>query len=283
MKTAIPAEDFDHGDPRRYRRGCRCQQCKTGQSLRNRQLRFLRQTGRSTRRTPDKAAQHLLQLRSRGLSDKKIQQLTKSCPDVMYRILRREGSITYTVERRILSVPIPEPTSQLSESRVYIPGLGTRRRLQALVAAGWPPAELARRLGKERENLGQIIKQKDCAQVAMYIADQVDRLYAELHNRNPEAHGVTPFYARRARQMAADRGWYAPGWWDGDEFENPDYQPVVTKTPRYIALAEDCLELERQGYTREQIAERLGVTRDGLQRALSLYRQKTADDMRKAA
>lgn len=44
--------------------------------------------------------------------------------------------------------------------------------------------------------------------------------------------------------------------------------------PRYIALAEDCDELERQGHTREQIAARLGVTRDGLQRALSLYRQK---------
>lgn len=274
--TAIPAEAFDHGDPKRYRRGCRCEKCKHGQAIRNRQLKFLRETGRGTRRTPDKAANHILLLRTRGLNDKTIQRLAKTCPDVMYRIMRREGSISVTIERRFLTIPVPEPIEQPTTSRAYIPGLGTHRRLHALIAAGWHSAELARRLGKDRENLGQIINQHGSGKVAMYVADQVRLLYAELHNQQPEAHGVQPFYAERARRMAAAKGWLGPAWWDEDELDDPDFTPAATPTPRYLALAEDVLELERQGYSRLQIADRLGSTRDAMQRALGLYRDRFA-------
>lgn len=283
-RTAIPAEAFEHGDPRRYRRGCRCDACKAGQNTRNLHLRYLRQTGRGMQRPADKAADHVLQLRARGLNDHTIMRKAEVCPDVLYRIMRREGTIHVTVERRILSIPVPAQTTGPTASRAYIPALGTHRRLQALVAAGWHVAELARRLGKDRENLGPIVKQSGGGKVAMFLADQVRHLYDELQDQRPEDHGVLPAYAERARRMAAARGWLPPAYWDDDEFDNPNFIPATASTPRYIVLAENGLELEQeQGYTRQQAADRLGVSKDALQQAISRYRAAQAEQFTEAA
>lgn len=227
MTTAAKAaEDFEHGDHRRYRRGCRCTKCKAGANRRNIKNRYLRQTGRATLRPTDRAADHLLLLRAAGLNDKEIQKRTRSCPDVMYRILRREGVIHAHTETRILSVPVPAP-SGTSSNRAYIPGHGTVRRLRALVAAGWYQAELARRLGKQKENLKQIIDRGETGQVAQYVADEVRALYTELSAQKPEAHGVARIYAERARKMAVTRGWAPPEYWDDDDLDNPDFVPAT--------------------------------------------------------
>lgn len=227
-RKAIPAEAFDHGDPKRYRRGCRCTKCKAGQNTRNLHLRYLRQTGRGMHRPTGKAADHVLLLRAQGLNDHTIMRKAEVCPDVLYRIMRREGTVHVTVERRILTIPVPEKAAGPTASRAYIPALGTHRRLHALVAAGWHIAELARRLGKIRENLGPIVNQNGGGKVAMYLADQVKHLYAELHDKRPEDHGVSAAYAERARRMAASRGWLPPGYWDDDEFDNPDFVPAAS-------------------------------------------------------
>ncbi|MFJ3812234.1 hypothetical protein ACIPWE_38465 [Streptomyces sp. NPDC090073] len=272
MTTARPAEAFEHGDTRRYRRGCRCTKCKAGANRANIKNRYLRQTGRGTMRTPDRAADHLLLLRAAGLTDQAIRKHTGICPDVMYRILRREGVIHAVTEARITRVPVPAATGAFA-NRAYIPGHGTVRRLRALVAAGWYQAEIARRLGKQKENLKQIIDRGESGQVAQYVANEVRALYAELHNQRPEDHGVPARFADRARKLAADRGWAAPGYWDDDDLDNPDFVPATEATPRYIELAENGLELEAQGYTRAQAAIRLGVSKDALQQAISRYRK----------
>lgn len=273
MTTAAqPAEAFEHGDPRRYRRGCRCTKCKAGANRSNIKNRYLRQTGRATMRPADRAADHLLRLRSAGLKDQAIRERTGICPDVMYRILRREGVIHTRTETRILRVPVPVAEGP-SGSRAYIPGHGTVRRLRALVAAGWYQAELARRLGKQKENLKQIIDRGEDGQVAQYVAEQVRALYTELHDQRAEDHGIPARFADRARKLAADRGWAPPGYWDDDDLDNPDFKPATEATPRYIVLAENGLELEAQGHTRAQAAIRLGVSKDALQQAISRYRK----------
>lgn len=282
-RKPIPAEAFDHGDPKRYRRGCRCDTCKAGQNARNLHLRYLRQTGRGMQRPADRAADHVLLLRTRGLNDRIIMRKAQVVPDVLYRIMRREGTIHVTVERRILSIPAPEQTDGPTASRAYIPALGTHRRLHALVAAGWHVAELARRLGKDRENLGPIVNQRRSGKVAMFLADQVRHLYDELQDQRPEDHGVLPAYAERARRMAAARGWLPPAYWDDDEFDNPDFIPAAAPTPRYIELAENGLELEAQGYTRQQAADRLGVNKAALQQAIGRYRAAQAGQYEAAA
>jgi transcriptional regulator with XRE-family HTH domain len=228
VTTAIPAEALEHGDPRRYRRGCTCKKCKAGANAQNIRNRYLRQTGRGIHRAPDRAANHVLLLRAAGLNDKAIRKQSGVCPDVLYRIMRREGTVHVATEKRILAVPIPRGKAGPTESRAYIPGLGTQRRLRALVAAGWYSAELARRLGKDRENINQLIKGRAGGRVAMFQADQVRALYAELSNETPEQHGLPAYYIGRARKMAADRGWAPPPYWDEDDFDNPDFTPALS-------------------------------------------------------
>ena len=223
---SLPASAFEHGDHRRYRRGCRCTKCRAGANRQNIKNRYLRQTGRSVMRTADRAADHLLLLRAAGLNDKTIRQQTGICPDVMYRILRREGVIHARTENRITSVPVPVADGP-SGGRAYIPGHGTVRRLRALIAAGWYQAELARRLGKQKENLKQIIDRGEDGQVAQYVAEEVRSLYAELYDQKPEDRGVSTRFADRARQQAADRGWAGPDYWDEDDFDNPDFAPAI--------------------------------------------------------
>ncbi|MFJ7963185.1 hypothetical protein [Streptomyces sp. NPDC096324] len=225
--AAIPAEALEHGDPRRYRRGCKCAKCKAGANAQNIRNRYLRQTGRGIQRRPERAANHVLLLRAAGLDDKTIRKQSGVCPDVLYRIMRREGTVHVATEKRILSVPIPRGKTGPTESRAYIPGLGTQRRLRALVAAGWYSAELARRLGKDRENINQLIKGRSGGRVAMFQADQIRDLYAELCDQKPEEHGLPSYYAERARKMAADRGWAPPPYWDEDDFDNPDFTPAL--------------------------------------------------------
>lgn len=260
MTTAIPAESLEHGDPRRYRRGCRCTKCKAGANRSNIKNRYLRQTGRATMRPADRAADHLLRLRAAGLDDKTIRKQTGICPDVMYRILRREGVIHARTEARITSVPVPEAPGP-SSNRSYIPARGTVRRLRALIAAGWYGAELARRLGKVRENLAQIIDRGEDGQVAQYVADEVHALYTELHTQKPEDHGINAYYADRARKMAAARGWAPPAYWDDDDLENAAFTPVANLELKRNDTAElrreEIIHFAWHGDAPEQILARL--------------------------
>lgn len=251
---------LEHGDPRCYRRGCRCTKCRAGANRSNIKNRYLRQTGRGIMRPASRAADHLLLLRAAGLDDKTIRQQTGICPDVMYRILRRDGVIHARTEIRITRVSVPLAPGA-SSNRAYIPGHGTVRRLRALVAAGWYQAELARRLGKQKENLKQIIDRGEDGQVAQYVADEVRALYRELHNQKPEDHGVNPRFADRARKVAADRGWTHPDYWDEDDLDNVDFTPVTKidfKRNEIAALRrEEIIHLAWCGHEPEQILARL--------------------------
>ncbi|MFD5566598.1 hypothetical protein [Streptomyces cadmiisoli] len=261
MTAAIPAEAFEHGDPRRYRRGCRCDACKAGANRRNIRNRYMRQTGRSTMRPTHHAADHLLRLRAAGLNDRIIREQTRICPDVMYRILRREGVIHARTEARITNTPVPAnhgPTG----GRAYIPAHGTVRRLRALVAAGWYPSEIARRLGKKKENLRQIIERGETGQVAQYIAEEIHALYLELHDQKPEQHGLSGYFVDRARKMAANRGWAPPAYWDDDEIDNPDFDPsAVLREPTFLERAalrrEEIIHLAWCGHDADEIHARL--------------------------
>lgn len=281
MTTAVPAESLEHGDPRRYRRGCRCTKCKAGANRRNIKNRYLRETGRGTMRPADRAADHLLRLRAAGLNDKAIQKQAGICPDVMYRILRREGVIHVRTEARITSVPVPTQCGP-SASRAYISSLGTVRRLRALVAAGWYQAELARRLGKQKENLKQIIDRSEHGQVAQYVADEVRALYVELHQQTPEAHGINTRFADRARKSAAARGWAPPAYWDEDDFDNPDFKPATkdSATKRQIIAENAHWIMRTNGLDRFATAERLGVHKSYVDHAL---RDHPANELEVAA
>jgi transcriptional regulator with XRE-family HTH domain len=155
---------------------------------------------------------------------------------------------------------------------------GTRRRLQALTARGWPLRELAARLGA---NTGGLRRTRDGARtrVTADTARKVSALYEELWDQAPpQRTAAERIAASKARARACRHDWAPPLAWDDDTISDPAagpagcWRPSGRTTRRGADLAEDASELAAQGYSREQAAARLGVTRGALDRAIERSR-----------
>jgi hypothetical protein len=118
-----------------------------------------------------------------------------------------------------------EPSFDNLGSVVAVDATGTRRRLQALVAAGWPQARLAERLGMQPGNFSGTIKRP---QVIVRTVRLVNALYDELWRTDPRAHGVDNQAYSRARNHAAANGWAPVGAWDDDTIDDPAAFPDWT-------------------------------------------------------
>jgi len=258
-RPAIPAEAFEHGDPRRYRRGCKCRQCINGVSAEIRQGRFLRATGRGRETTPERAARHITRLRDAGMPDKEIMADALISQDVLYRIVRLEGTIRRSTELRVLAVK-PRDT-ELPGSGSHITGLGSVRRLRALAADGWTATELGRRCGKHKQFIVYLQNQTGDVTVRRWVAAYVTALYGELANLKPEENGVPAHFAKRTRARAAAKGWARAAYWDDSDFDNPAFTPVTEidfKRNDVAALRrEEIIHFAWHGDTPEQILARL--------------------------
>jgi hypothetical protein len=118
-----------------------------------------------------------------------------------------------------------EPTLENLGDRTAIDGTGTRRRLQALVYAGWTQSELARRMQMNRANFGKTIV-SELTEVA--TVKKTRALYDELWRINPVEAGVPAHRADAARQIATNRGWAPIGAWDDDRIDDPAAFPDWT-------------------------------------------------------
>jgi hypothetical protein len=256
--VAIPAEQFAHGDHRRYGRGCRCTTCTTAQARYRKILEYRRHTGNPGRIPATRAAAHIRALRLAGMDDTAIMRAAQIGGDALYRAADAETRINRATETSILAVPIPHGTPSVI-SCANTDATATWRRLQALARAGWPATVLAERLGCTPQNVGLLLRQTGTGKVHLHTEQQIRDLYINLWHQRPEAHGVPGWIADRSRRYAASRGWHPAGAWDniGDPNEQPQYGRRAT---RVDAVVEDTAELARQGLNREAIAERLGIS-----------------------
>lgn len=273
MRPSVPAEAFEHGDPRRYRRGCRCIRCLNGINAETRRNAYLRATGRGAITTPQRAAGHIAALREAGMSDVDICAAANIVSDVLYRIAGGRSDIRRSTEARILAVS-PSPTGR-SACGAHIPALGAVRRLRALAADGWPAAELARRAGRCKQFI-VYLQNLDLAtspRARMWVASYIRTLYGDTAGLAPEDHGVPIGFARAGRARAAAKNWVGTSYWDDEDFDDPDFEPATEATPRYVEIGENGLELLAQGYARRDAAERLGVTTSVLETNIRRYRE----------
>jgi hypothetical protein len=158
--------------------------------------------------------------------------------------------------------PIPGGTATVD-------GAGTRRRIQALQAIGYPTRYLAQRLGAGPTSQLQIARRN---RVRASTARDVAALYALLES--------TPGPSHRVAITAQARGFLAPAWWDADTIDDPNTEPDGLRTyeqwhpthgrSRTIvreALFDDSSTprlarielLLSRGLTRSEVAARLGV------------------------
>jgi hypothetical protein len=94
---------------------------------------------------------------------------------------------------------------------LLVDATGTRRRLQALAAIGWPPRALAERLGIQPDN---ILRRH---RVRVGTARLVAAVYDQL--------SMTPGPDTRSAAAARRRGWAPPLAWDDDSIDDPAARP----------------------------------------------------------
>lgn len=208
---------------------------------------------------------HLRTLLNSGLTQQRIADLAgvphQSITDLIRgrskRGLRHRTSPEFAA--KILAV---DPAA----SPARVDATGSQRRIQALVAAGWPLLHIGRQLDLNPQRPEQILRQD---RVYATTRDIVLDGYLWLARRRPEKRGVPKDKARQSRERARANRWPDPGYWAArmDVIDDPDFEPLYGISRREI-VAHDANEIMRLcGLDRAAAAERLGVSKSYVEHA----------------
>ena len=283
--------DRQHGTRARYVMGpgehdqpgkaCRCKPCtdanREWSATRERQILY----GRWQPFTDaGPAREHLHLLREHGIGRRQAAKLSGVSQSVLCAILNghRGGPprsrIRPETAAAILAVRLSP--AALGDAAL-VDATGTHRRIQALACNGWSLARICERLGMLRSNFGALMER---AQVTAATAQAVQVLYDELWDQPPpESAHHEKIAASRARNYARARGWLPPAAFDDDTIDDPQATPEDCRRRGRLGsaeLAEEWAKLEAQGLDRVQAAERLGVSRAALDKALERTRKAAA-------
>ncbi|MFD2093354.1 helix-turn-helix domain containing protein [Blastococcus deserti] len=186
--------------------------------------------------------QHIAALRAAGIGVERIAQLAGISVSHI-RALAQHGrgdspgtqKVRPSTATRVLSIGIDD-LNRAPHSRVD--ATGTRRRLQALVAIGWPTELLAAQLGRRPTSLRRSMTSQS---VTARTAHEVATLYERLWNsRPPRMTGEQCAAADAARAHAAARGWLPPLAWD--DIDTDTLPPAIAGASQRNDLDEIAVE-----------------------------------------
>lgn len=280
MTTAVRTLP-EHGTIARYKHHrCRCNPCAEANRAYQRNYRRQKAYGRWQPLTDaEPARQHLRTLMAAGISYYRVAEMIDTdyanLTGILYPKGDRQPRKKIRTETATLILAI-SPTTEVAHQRVD--GTGTRRRLQALSAMGWPQTYLARLLGRSGGTLYQLLT---ADHVYATTAEAVTRLYSKLHTAAPETHGVPAISATRTRASSRRKGWYGPLAWDGnidDPAAEPDtdgvgYQPPPKRDDLRSAEIE---HLAGFGFSEHAIAKQVGLPVKDVHSRLVKIRAKSA-------
>ncbi|KPI09891.1 hypothetical protein OV450_3382 [Actinobacteria bacterium OV450] len=152
-----------------------------------------------------------------GIDRKRLQSILNGRPE---RGAGPQEQVRPALAAAVLAV---QPSLELLGPSTIVDATGTRRRLQALVAAGWPQHHLAMALGMTDNNFSAAIQRTS---VTVRTARAVKALYDKRWSWDPRAHGVDNQAYSRACNHAASRGWAPALAWDDDEIDIPSAKPT---------------------------------------------------------
>ena len=225
--------------------------------------------------------QHVRMLMSYGIGWQRVARLAGASSGGMSRLLYGAPYAGSAPSRRVRTITADKilavkPSFEHLAPMARVDGTGTRRRLQALIANGWPQLRLGHEMGIKHHRLIWDHVRQDV--VAADTARRVVEMYERLWNADPIQRGVSERFAAEARERAAANGWAPPAAWDDDYIDSPAATPDLgDNVDRYTAIAEDARWLMTEhNYTTAQAANRLGITKDHLYRALSQRPEEAA-------
>jgi hypothetical protein len=276
----------DHGERRRYLRGpdedeipgrgCRCRRCCAANTAYG-NLQARRKAYGQWHPFVDarRARDHIAFLREHGIGPDRIANLAGLPPSVMTSLLYGPASrppvrrIRPDTEEKILAV---QPGLDALAGRALVDATGTQRRVQSLIANGWAEAVLCRRQGFSATTLCKVLVRP---QVSAATARKIRDLYNELWDvPPPQSTPAERHTASLARNRAHRNGWPPPMAWDDNQIDDPAAHPADGwQRPKRLASADLAAEAAEviawTGVSRNVAAERLGVTRHALEKAIA--------------
>ncbi|MEU2924157.1 hypothetical protein ABZ636_03720 [Streptomyces sp. NPDC007251] len=215
-----------------------------------------------------------------GIDRKRLQAILTGRPE---RGTGPQEKVRPTLAAAVLTV---EPSLENLAPSTLINPAGTRRRIQALVAMGWPQQHLADRLDMTPSNFSAMIR-RDHVMVRRALA--VRALYNALWRADPAQHGATAAGITRARKLAAANGWPPPAAWDDDTIDDPAATPhaegakALNRDERAAMRREEIEHLISFGISEEEIAKRLDMGLSTVRGAVQELRAGQRRDRTRAA
>jgi AraC-like DNA-binding protein len=244
---------------------CRRPECVERRRQWQRDLRRRNREGQPALVDAQPVRDHLLALQAAGISINAVARAAGLDEWTLRNFLPspsskrpRKHRVTPATKQKILAVTADQAALG------YVDGTGSRRRIQALVADGWPMRRLADYIGCSPTYVGDLVRrtEKDHP-IRRATAAKVAQAYEHLRTQRPARHGIEARQIRRMRKLATERKWPTPAYWAErmDVIDDPHFEPLYGVTRRLI-IAQDANEVMRfSGLTREAAAERLGVSK----------------------
>jgi hypothetical protein len=212
---------------------CRCGPCASANSGYERDRKRRNAYGRSNLIPAEPARQHVAALMAQGMGWKRIADTAGVAASVVCKLMYGQRTRGAGPSRRIRK---DNAQSLLAVTFSLAPGantcgIGTARRIQALVTRGWSMSRLAHRIDLLPANFIRLAT--GSADVTVATAERVRALYEDLWNTPPpESEQRERIAASRARNHAQRLGWAPPLAWDDDAIDDPTAKPAHRLTGR---------------------------------------------------
>jgi len=200
---------------------------------------------------------HIHQLREHGWTLRGIADAAQLGPTTTHVIAHGTQTTVRTLTAQRILALRPESINTRPNQDGFVPATGTRRRIRALLALGWPHTELHARSGVRTS----VTLNQAGEWVTRATADAITALYNDL--------AMTPGPSARTRARAAKLGYAPPLAWDNIDDPNatPDHNDSPRTTGRSPVDLDEFMWLISTGEHPEQAAQRLGITLEGIKRA----------------
>ncbi|MFJ5886810.1 hypothetical protein [Streptomyces californicus] len=267
-----------HGERRCYQAGCRRPECLDAHYRWCSRYRLDVHEGRPRRIDATESLRHIQALLDAGWMQSQIARAAGLAHRVLTSVRGGQETVSVSTAQAILSVPIGPPPGDQRD----VDATGTIRRIRALVAIGWPVAQLAPRFGLYVTALGAIAR-GELQNVRATTARRVAHEYRTLSR--------TPGNSNRARNDARRNNWHGPLAWDDTTIEDPSAHPEVEAAkPQVLNRDElaahrraDVEHLNKFGVCSHEIARRLGITESTVKGIIAELRAGQRRDRSKAA
>lgn len=199
---------------------------------------------------------HVAGLRAAGYSMRAIGKLARLNTDTLTNLgLWKCGQVRLGTHNKIMAIPFPD--SIVNQGANDIRNVGVKRRIQALVAAGYSMQMLADEFGVSHQNVGFWLKRET---VTSETFQKVDDLFRRLE--------LIPGPSVRARLRGQRLGWHPPFSWDEESIDDPNAVPLNPRRSQRAEWRETYEELRGMGLVEGRIAERMGLSRASLMQHL---------------